>query len=236
MISPPSAQVQKLSDDIRLLQLIDRLQFTPEELQQLLPAVDALAAQRAQFDQAAAALDTQLESALGDERALLVADKPITDEIEKRISDLQTQRSATEQQAEQALSTSAAGLRKLLTPPQLAIVTGAYEAMLQARQELEWLRTLSDNDFSEQALGEASGLAVPEKGIDKTLLLNLFTTAHKMNPADFGKSEDEFAQKLAPAYGLSENEANGRLAATFGNAEMPALLRETAAASAGNAG
>lgn len=235
LLAPPSAKVQALSEDLRLLQLFNRLQFTPQQIQSLLPAVDALAARRAQFDQEMAAIDQRLEAALSDERALLLADKPLTAELQKRVSALQNERSATQQRAQMELASAAAGLRKLLTAPQLAIVTGSYEATLQARELLEWLRTLSDNDFAEEAQANAEGLAVPDKGLDAQLLLNLFKTARKLSAADFARQEEELAQKLAPAYGLSETEANGRIAGAFAHPRMPGLLREKATLAA-NAG
>jgi hypothetical protein len=236
LLAPPSAKTQQLAEDIRLLQLVNRMQFTPAQIQSILPLVDALAVKRAQFDQEAAAVDQRLESALGDERALLMADKPITAEVQKQVNTLQSERVATQQRAQTEIAQGAAALRKVFTAPQLAIVTGSYEAQLQARELLEWLRTLADNDFSEEAQANAEGLAVPEKGLDTQLLLNLFNTARKLSAADFARQEDELAQSLAPAYGLSEAEANGRIAGAFGSARMPALLREKATVSQAGAG
>ena len=236
MLAPPSAKVQQLTDDIRLLQVLNRLQFTPAQIAALLPAVDALQTQRTDFDAQIAAVDTQLETSLGGERALLMADKPITAEIQKHVSDLQSNRANLQEKAQLALAQSSAGLRKLLTAPQLAIVTGSYEAQLQGREMLEWLRTLSDNDFTEEAKANAEGLAAPDKGLDQALLLQLFNTARKMSATDFAKSEDELAQRLAPAYGLNEAEANARIAGTFGSPRMPALLREKAQLTSQGAG
>ena len=228
MLAAPSAQVQALTDDIRLLQVLNRMQFTPAEITALLPAVDALQAQRGQFDTQLAALDTQLEAALTGQRDLLLADKPVTAEVQKRISDLQTSRANLQEKAQLALAQSSAALRKSLTAPQLAIVTGSSEAQLQAREMLEWLRTLADSDFTEEAKANAEGLASPDKGLDQALLMQLFTTARKMSATDFAKSEAELAERLSPAYGLSEAEANARIASTFGHPRMPALLREKA--------
>ncbi|NLO74373.1 MAG: hypothetical protein GX100_09745 [candidate division WS1 bacterium] len=236
MLAPPPAKIQQLTEEIRLLQLLNRMQFTAEQLTALLPVVDNLQKERGQFDEQIAALDTQLEQALTRQRELLVADKRVPADLHRRLAELQKQRAELQEQAQLALAQSGGSLRKLLTAPQLAIVTGSYEAQLQAREMLAWLRTLSDEDFTQEARANAEGLAMPEKGLTQDLLLQVFTTARKMSAPDFAKSENELTQRLAPVYGLTETEADGRLAATFASPHMPGLLREKAATAAGGAG
>ncbi|HEY3398979.1 MAG TPA: hypothetical protein VGM19_15125 [Armatimonadota bacterium] len=225
-VGPESAQLLGLQDDLRLLTILDRMQLTADQINQMLPLVDQLAQQRAESDQQIEKLQGDLIRALTDKRQLLVEDKPVSEEIERQIVTLQSAVGKAREQGAARLTESAKPLRKLLTAPQLDIVTGRNEARLQARELLDWLRGLSDSDFTEEAAANAEGLADADKGLDKDVLTKLFATARKMTAAQYDKGRDELAARLAPLYGPSPDQEDAQIAGAFAHPHTAALLRE----------
>lgn len=224
------AAVRDLQEDLHLLGLLNRLQLTPEQVNALLPAVEALQQERARREQQIQATEQELVAALTEQRALALRDQPPPGELETRVQTLQQQVESAVDGLPQALAPQAAAVRAVLTPPQLSILSGQYEAELQGQELLDWLRGLPDSSYTEEASANAEGLADPDKGMDQALLLNLFNTARAMSETDYRTSRAELAQRLAPLYGPPAEETDSLLAQTFSQPRMGQLLREKLAA------
>ncbi len=223
---PDSSRLLGLLDDIRLLGLLNRLQLSTEQIEKLLPVTEKLQQERAAAQAEIAALQADLEKALLQKRDLLVADKPVPADLDKQIAALQSRQQAAQEQATARLGQSAKAVRNLLSPQQADIATGRYEARLQAQELLEWLRGLSDSDFTEEANSNAQGLADPDKGFSEQILVKMFQTVRKLSAAEFEKQRETYAQQLAPLYGSSEDEEDQQIAGAFSHPHMADLLRE----------
>ena len=225
-VAPDNTRLVGLQDDVRLLGMLNRLQLNADQINKLIPAAEKLAKQRTDAQAEITVLQGGLEKLLAQKRDLLLADKPVPDDLENQIDTAQSHQEAAQQEADDQLARSAQALRSLLTPDQLDIVGGRYEARLQARELLDWLRGLSDNDFSEEGNSNAEGLADPAKGFSKETLAKLFAAVRKLTPADYEKQRDDYANKLAPLYGASDAEQDQQIAGAFSHPHMADLLQE----------
>jgi hypothetical protein len=225
-VAPDATRLAGLQDDVRLLTMLNRLQLTTDQINKLIPAAENLAKQRAAAQAEITVMQEGLEKLLAQKRDLLLADKPVPDDLENQIETAQNHQEAAQEQAAGGLASSARALRPLFTPDQLDIVGGRYEARLQARELLDWLRGLSDNDFSEESGSNAEGLQDPDKGFSKETLAKLFAAVRKLTPAEYEKQRDDYANKLAPLYGASETEQNEQIAGAFSHPHMAELLRD----------
>ena len=235
-LAPDNAAVRGLQDDIGLLGMLNRLQLSEDQINKLLPVVEKLQQQRQAAQGQVAAILSDLEKALTQKRQLLVEDKPVGEDLEKQVSTLQNLQAAAQEHAMTELGNSAKGVRGLLSPEQLEIVTGRYEARLQAQELLEWLRGLADDDFSEEAKSNAEGLADPDRGFTEETLLKLFEAARKLSAADFEKQGETYTKQLAPLYSATEAEENQQIAGSFSHPHMADLLREKLKVIGGGAG
>jgi len=225
-VAADSPLLQGLQDDVQLLGLINRLQLSAEQINRLLPMVERLAEARTAAQAEVAKVQEALVKALTEKRQLLLEDKPTSQELERRLAELRFQLQQTQEQGVERLAAAARSLRPLFTEPQLEIVTGRYEARLQARELLDWLRGLSDSDFTEESAANAEGLADPDKGFDQETLVRLFASVRKMSAAEYEKQQGELAQKLAPLYSPGEDDENRQIAGAFAHPHMADLLRE----------
>ena len=235
-VAPDNPKLAGLQDDIRLLGMLNRLQLSGEQINRLLPVTEALQQQRAAAQAEMTAIQGDLEQALTQKRQLLVEDKPVSEDLDKQIQTLQSHEDAAQEQAATKLGEAAKAIRALLSPEQLDIATGRYEAALQAQELLDWLRGLSDTDFRDEAAANAEGLANPDRGFTQETLVKMFQTVRKLSAADYEKQRNEYAKKLAPLYGSSEEEENQQIAGVFSHAHMADLLREKLKVLGGGAG
>lgn len=226
LVSTEPPTLQELTEDIRLLGLLNRLQLDAGQINGLLPLVAQLQQERSRLEAKLTGVRQELEQALSEKVGLLLQDKPIPQELEESIYSLQSRYYGAQEDMQAALATKATALRQVLTEPQLAIVSGKYEAELQAGEMFDWLRTLAESDYADEAQVNAEGLADPEMGLDENLLLNLFNTARQMSEEEYLQSREELAARLAPLYGLSDERANQQLARIFSPPRMTYLLEQ----------
>ncbi len=223
---PESPDLVGLEDDIRLLAMLNRLQLTPEQIHQLLPVSEALQGQRTTAQAEVEVLQADLRTALLQKRQLLLGDRPVPEQLNQRIQRAQVLVEAAREQAAGRLGQAAKAVRALLSPEQLAIVTGRYEGSLQAQELLDWLRGLSDTEFADEAAANAEGLENPDLGFTSDALEAMFVEVRKLSAAQYEAQRATYAAKLAPLYGVTEDEENQRIAGAFSHAHMPGLLRE----------
>ncbi len=225
-VAADSPLLQGLLDDLQLLALLNRLQLSAEQINRLLPMVEQLRQVRSAAEAEVAKIQEALVKALTEKRQLLLEDKPVPQELEGRLARLRFQLQQAQEQGVERLAEAARSLRPLFTAPQLEIVTGRYEARLQARELLDWLRGLSDSDFTEESAANAEGLADPDKGFSQETLVRLFADVRKMSAADYEKQQGELTQRLAPLYSPGEEDENRQIAGAFTHPHMADLLRE----------
>lgn len=225
--------VQALSEDVDLLARLTPLALTLEQVR----TIAALAGRRQEIAAATAPKRTEILSALAQalrqKRQLLLLDRPVSDELENKLAQLNTELQALARaEAEQAKGLLAE-LRKTLSPSQLAILTGRLEAKRNAMELLEWLRDLSDADYREEAQNTAEELDSPDRGLPASKIRAVLDRARAMDEARFGREKAALAEELLPAFAISPQAEDELLLDLLSNERLGPLLNDWLAARSG---
>jgi len=226
------AEVQALSADIALLEQLNPLQLSQQQIDSLLGLTQRWQSIIQTFAPKREELLKALASSLRQKRQLLLRDQPTPDELEDKIAKLNTELAALDRAAREQGSKLAADLQKLLKPAQLAVLTGQYQARDQALQLLDWVRGLKDDEYQEEAAATAEDLETPEKGLTAGKIRQLLDQARAMDDATFAAQGPALAEQLVPAYELSDAAKTQILVDLLSNPRLPALLQDKKAASA----
>ena len=198
------SEVKALSEDIELLQQINGVGLSADQLRQFVEIVKRRAALHQSYAPKRQELLNALAQVLRQKRALLLADKPVPEAMDERIARLNTELNALTQAERQQAEALVGEVRKLLTPVQLAALTGREEARESALEMLQWLRRLNDAQYEEEAQAAAEELETPERGLTSKDIRKIFDQARKMSEDEFIQQADALAEKLLPAYSVSE--------------------------------
>ncbi|MBC7288755.1 MAG: hypothetical protein H5T86_12105 [Armatimonadetes bacterium] len=227
------AEVSALSSDIELLQQLNSVNLTPDQLKALAAIVERRVALRQSLNPKREQVLSALSQALRQKRQLLLADQPVPDDLDERIARLNTELNALDQSERAQAEALAKELRKLLSPMQLAVLTGREEAKQSALEMLQWLRRLKDAQYQEEAQAAAEELDSPERGLPASQIKKIFDTARAMPEDTFVEKAAELAQKLLPAYALSESAETQVIIDFISHPRMPSLLQDKLAVTKG---
>ncbi len=134
---PPLASQVDVDDlviDIEMLDTINRLQLTKDQLDSLLNLVDRIEDLTARYDQRIQGLDNQYQPRLFRQRDLLIKDQPPSEQLAKELQQWQQQRQQLSAERAEALHQLIPELRAVLTDSQVQIVSGADEARNSRRR------------------------------------------------------------------------------------------------------
>ncbi len=219
------ARLSDLQQDISLLEEFNRLQLTREQLQGLIAQTDAL-------HEAMAARKTQrldilnlLQALLEEQRSALLKDEPVAPAIVRQIGDQTERLQAFDQATDQELVRFAKPIKDLLSPEQVDILTWVSEARLQASEYLDWVRTMSEEDYKAEADVNAEGLA-EGRPITKAEILDIYRTARGMDEAEYTQAKGKLADKLAPAFRDDATPLDLVLIQRLQPERVPAVLKE----------
>ena len=229
---PPLASqvaVDDLVTDIELLDTINRLQLTKDQLDSLLDLVDRIEELTARYDQRIQGLDSQYQPRLARQRDLLIKDQPPSPQLAEELQQWQQQRQQVSSERAEALHQLIPELRAVLTDSQVQIVSGADEARLQARDMLQWLREMPAAEFQEEARANAEALAAPEIDLNSSALLDIFTTARNMSAEQYRTAQPNLVDRLSPIYGDTAAATDRLLLRLFANGRVRTILAEKAA-------
>jgi hypothetical protein len=188
-----------LQRDIDLLEEFNRLELTKDQLQALIGQVDAL--HQAMRAREAGRLDilNTIEALLEERRAALLRDEPVPPAVCKQLELQSDTLKNYDRQTDEELTRFAEPLKQTLKPEQIDILTWVSEARLRAMEYLDWVRTMSPEDFQGEAQVGAEGLA--EGGaLGKAEILDIYTTARDMSEAEYGQAKPRLAERLVPAF------------------------------------
>jgi hypothetical protein len=193
------ARLNDLQQDIDLLQEFNRLQLTKEQLQALVVQVDAIHETMDARKTLRVDILNQLQALLEEQRAALLKDQPAPPAVCRQI-EMQTEKlQGFDRATDKELLGFAQPIRGILQPEQVDILTWVSEARLQAFESLDWIRTMSAEDFKTEAEVNAEGLA-ENRDITKGEILDLYRTARAMGEDEYTQAKGKLADKLVPAF------------------------------------
>lgn len=216
----------ELSDDIDLLYTVNRLDLQPAQLTPLLGLVEQVRAEKTKLEPQRQAAIAALVPLLREKRALLLQDKEPSEELDGKITAAQTKLDEVEESLSQASGKYVPDLKKLLSKPQIQIITGADEARSQVEELLQWLRELPAADYPDEAKSNAEALAEPELNLNAAAILKIFDEARKYSAADFTKHEESLVDRLVPLYMPAEEAADDTLVQFFSSPRLGVILQE----------
>ncbi len=224
------AEVKALSQDIELLEQINGVGLSRQQLQKLTEIVRRRMALHESYRPKRQELLNALAQVLRQKRQLLLADQPVPDAMDERIARLNTELNALTQAERKQAEALVEEVRKLLTPVQLAALTGREEARQSALEMLQWLRRLNDAQYEEEADAAAEELETPERGLKATDIRKIFDQARKMSEDEFVQRAEKLAEKLLPAYSVSEAAETQMILDLIGHPRLLPLLQDKLAA------
>jgi hypothetical protein len=234
--SPATAEaklaVAELNQDIETLGSLNRLDLQPKQVQSLLTVLERLRADVAKDDAQRQAALSALVPLLREKRTALLQDKPISDDLDKRIRDAQVKVDALDDQQQQTLGKYGAEFRGILSAAQIDILTGADQARSQAEELLTWIRGMGEAEFTEEGKANATELADYEIGLPANVIMKLFTDVRKLSEAEWTKNRAPYVAKLAPLYMPMKEAADDTVVQFFAAPHMLELLKQRPAAPA----
>ena len=225
-LSQIALELDRLDAEIALIQDMNTLQLTEEQLRFLIPAVQELRTTAITQEQNRARLLQQLKPLLEQERTLALRDEPRTDELETQIAAINDQLVAVDQALNGALLPHAENFREILTDPQIAIITGEEDARRQVLDLIDWVRQLDDAAFEEQVPPMAADLADPEAGLDQDEILDLLSVVRAMSAEQYARAGDEVVGQLTELYRPSVEDADQTIVQVFLHEGMPTVLED----------
>ncbi|MCD6361286.1 MAG: hypothetical protein J7M38_10530 [Armatimonadetes bacterium] len=221
-----AARLDALAEEMQLIEELNALQLTPEQLGALQAEVGAMTEAAAPIVATRIGVLQQLEPLLQQKRQALIADQRPGKDLLDRIAALEKQLGDLDERMNQTITSFAPRLREILTAPQVSIVSGEEDARRQVVTLLEAIRDMSAERFNREAPGYARELEQLDRGLTAQKIMNLFTTARNLEPRQYQQQQPEIVQGLLPIYAPTTEIANAMLAQFFAQPAMPGLLED----------
>jgi hypothetical protein len=232
-LSEVAAELDAIDAEIALIQDMNTLQLTEQQLRFLIPAVESLRETAIEHEQERAQVLEQLKPLLQRQRELALRDEPLPDEIEAQIDEINSQLMKIDEHLNEALLPDAETFREILTDPQIAIITGEEDARRQVLDLIEWVRQLDDAAFEQEVPPLAEELAAPEVGLGADEIVDLLSTVRAMTPEQYERAGEEILGQLTELYRPSAEVADQVIVQVFLHDAMPTVLEDMLAVAAG---
>ncbi len=230
VLAPAHGAVHDLMADIRLLEILNRLALTHQQLDRLIPLASRLQDLQARYDQRNAAVAEPMHPLLVEKRNLLIEGKSSPPQLERDIGTLEGKLAAIDEELAAAQESHLAEINSLLTESQLGVLTGAAEARRQAAELLTWFREMPESEYEDEAEATAEAFAQPELGLGPGTLNTCFNTARYLSAEQYQTVADDLIDQIAPLYGATPEAANRAILGTFANSRMLTILQDKAEA------
>ncbi len=203
--SPDSKQeateaVAQVRQDLSLLETLNRLSLSPQQAEKLLEIASNAQKATAAFEAVRQRTAARLLPLLEKQFTFMLQDQQVPGELLQQISEVELELQQIDEQSAGAPLAFAAEARKVLTDPQILIITGGDEARRAAEEMLIWVRELSAEDFNSEARANAEALAKPDLGLDADAVYDTFVKTRSLAPEDYARQVEQLAEKLAPLY------------------------------------
>ncbi len=230
-----AAKLDGLADEMQLIEELNALQLSAQEIAAVLEIVEDVQAATAPIIAARVAILEQLEPLLRSKRAALIADTQPTADLLARIAAIDDQLADLDARMDEVIVASAPRYRDVLTDDQVALVSGVEDARRQVVMLIEVMRDMPAEKFNREAPGWARELEQLEAGLSAQRILDLFIAARNLSAEEYQKQGGEIVKGLMAIYAPRPEVADAMLAHFFADSRMPAILKDKQAAAA-NAG
>ncbi|GEM_PF-6623342 len=217
-------QLTTLDAEIALINDMNTLQLSREQINSLTPLVDELRAIAVAGEQERVARLNQLLPLLTQKRDLALRDEQPSDTIEGQIAEINNQLIEMDTRLSEALLPFATRLRDVLTDPQIAIITGEEDARRQVLDLVDWVRELDDAAFEQEVQPLAVELADPELGLAEDEVVDLLSLARAMSEDQYQRAGEEIRGRLIELYRPTPEAADRILVQVFLHEAMPRVL------------
>lgn len=221
-----AAELDALDAEIALIQDMHTLQLSADQIRELMPAVASLRSAAVEHEQRRVEVLQRLKPLLEQQRALVLRDEPISDELSEQIAAINNQLITIDMQLDEVLLPHARIVREMLTEPQVSIITGGEEARRQVLELLEWVRELDDAAFEQEAPPLAAELAEPELGLSEEEIVDLLAIARAMTAEQYERAGEEIRGRLIELYRPSHEAADQIIVQVFLHEAMPKVLED----------
>ncbi len=194
-------RLQNTQRDIDLLEEINRLELSKEQLTGLIGQVEAIRARVEASEPERVAIMQRLEPLLEAKKAALLKDEGAPDVVDQQIEQQVEALQELDTRLEESLLEFVPRLRGdegVLTEEQVDILTWVSEARMQAMAYVDWAREMSDEDFKTDAEVNAETLA-EGRDITKDEILTVFRQAKAMSDEEYERERENLANRLLPA-------------------------------------
>lgn len=225
-LSEIAAELDSIDAQIALIEDMNTLQLTEEQLRALIPAVENLRSTVITYEQQRAELLRQLKPLLEQKRQLALRDQPAPDALADQIAEFSNMLVENDQRLNEALLPHAETFREILTEPQIAIITGEEDARRQVLELIEWVRELDDAAFEQEVPPLAEEIADPEVGLGEEEIVDLLSLVRAMSAEQYQRAGEEIRGRLIELYRPDAGDADHILVNVFLHEEMPAVLED----------
>ncbi len=195
-----AASVAQMRQDLNLLETLNRLSLSPQQAEKLLSIATKAQEATAAFDALRQKTAARLLPLLDKQFNFMLQDQQVPAELLEQIGQVELALQQIAEQTAGAPLAFAAEARKILTQPQVLIITGGDEARQAAEEMLIWIRELAAEDFNSEARSNAEALADPDIGLDANTVYAIFVKTRAISAEDYARQVQQLAEKLAPLY------------------------------------
>jgi hypothetical protein len=221
-----ASELDALDAEIALIRDLNRLQLTKQQVEQLIPAVEALRATAIGVEQERAVALARLRPLLKQKREVLLRDEQPEEAVQDQIARVENRLAELDARYDEKTMQHAEAFRGILTEPQIAIITGEEQARRQVVELLEWVRGLDDEDFEREVPPYAEELADPDVGLGEDELLDLLTLARAMDDEQYERGGEEIRGRLTELFRPDHETADRIITSVFLYAVMPKVLED----------
>jgi len=229
-----ASELNALDAEISLIEDMNTLQLSEQQLRALIPLVDAIRTTVISREQERVVVLNQLKPLLEQKRALTLRDEQVPDALRDQIAQLNTGLADLDGTLNEALVAHAEGLRGVLNKPQIAIITGEEDARRQVFDLIDWVRQLDDAAFEQEVPPLAFELADPDLGLGEAEIVDLLSLARAMSVEQYQRAGEEIRGRLIELYRPTHQSADRILVQVFLHAAMPDVLAGKLAAMTAN--
>ncbi len=225
-VAETAAELDALDAEIALIRDLNKLQLSADQIRSLMPVVEDIRETAIAHENDRQELLLQLKPLLQTRRDMALKDRPVPEQLQQQIEELNNQLLEIDRRLDRALLPHAEDLRAILTEPQIAIITGEEDARRRVMDLLAWVRGLDDAAFEQEVPSLAEELADPEIGLTEEEIVDLLSVARAMSDEQYERAGEEIRGRLIELYRPSAEAADRILVQVFLHESMPTVLED----------
>jgi len=216
----------ELYADIHVLELINRLQLSPEQIAPLLEVLRDAADRRVAAQKRMDALLAELAPLLAQKRDALLKGGPVPAAVQSQITKIERDLSDASSPRPEDEGAMAGRLREILSEAQTKVVAGGLEARIDASEMLDGLRDMPAEAFDSEIGLLAGELAGDHADMNAEQVEGLCREMRSLSEEEYRQARDEIIKQLEPLFIPSGETADWLLTRAFAEPRMFLLIQE----------